>query len=70
MVSTRSEEILHDVEMKILNNLTFLFMERLILKWRVWKIDANIDYGDFKLGGGYSITFDYNDSRPAYINNY
>lgn len=44
-------------------------MQRLLLKWRVWKIDANIDYGDFKLGGGYSIAFRYNASRKWYVEN-
>lgn len=42
---------------------------RLYIKWRPWKIDTTVDYGDFKLGGGYSLAFRYNACRKWYVDN-
>lgn len=44
-------------------------MQKLLIKWRAWKIDTPLEYGNFSLNGGYTISFRYNASRKWYVEN-
>lgn len=55
-----------------INFFTNYYMQKLLLKWRTWKIDIPMDYGNFTIGGkpdGYSLSFRYNASRKWYVEN-
>lgn len=45
-------------------------MQKLPIRFRKWIIDSPINYPDFTMNGGYTITMDYNESRRSYKNNY
>lgn len=44
-------------------------MQQLFIKWRPWKLDIPMNFGDFTLNGGYSLSFRFNGSRNWYVQN-
>lgn len=44
-------------------------MNKLILKWRPWKIDTPMNFWDFSLNGWYTLSFRYNGTRKWYVDN-